>query len=985
MAFVPTPRQRAAIEAPLGPLLVVAGPGAGKTFCLIERIRYLTQDLGLAPERICAVTFTNKAAEEIAHRLELALGEGAHRVTRGTLHALCVTLLRQHGGVLRLRPGFGIADEEYQKLVLRRLGVDERRWGQLLGLFGRCRLRGCSLTEGDEVLLGRYRAWLAKRDLLDFDELILRAVELLQDHPGIAAEIAARWDYLLVDEFQDLNPRQYEIVRALAGPHRNVFAVGDDEQSIYAWAGADPEVLRRFARDFGIAEPIVLDENHRTPQEIFVLARRLLGSNPPLFAKAIRACQASGHEVVVRGFPTEREETAWLLADLVADREQSGLPWGDYALLYRRHDIGNALEGALAAAGIPCRLARGRALQDDGVVQFLIAALRLIQAPDDPLGVERLAALVLDPALMGQIRAARHPGEEFAAALKRFARSLPRGAPDRKAVWRTVYTVENLPGLAARHTDLVGLVEELLSRRVGPYRTPLEDRQEDLSDPMDLPAAKALAAELAGALHGRGRVWLPAMGGLEIALRGMLLEAGVTTADYLEPREHRGGAGRPGPGDLVLDASSGSASAGLPFALVVFKALQLVHAARAGQSFRAFVAFDLETTGLDVEQCEIVEIAAVRVQDGVIVDEFHSLVRPRVAVHPEAVRRHGYSEADLAEQPRFEEVWPRFRAFVGGDVLVAHNGHGFDVPVLLRMAAGLGGAGGLTFFDTLPLARAVEPGSARLEALAERFGVPLPRAHHALDDARALAGVTLELERRRAVIGRKTCLANLLDYLALGLALEGRERFTEEAAMIFEAARGYALGRYSECLTYYEQERGFAPGPAPALAEVIERLGGAALLERIRADRRAADRYPSTLARLQPFLQASRAPTLDESIRRLLDRLALTTSEGVEADRHRVNLLTLHSTKGLEFSRVYIVGVEDRQLPGKRALEEQRSEEIEEARRLLYVGMTRARERLVLTHVEERNGWRWGGTAFLREMGIENRTRSAQARSASAG
>jgi DNA polymerase III epsilon subunit family exonuclease len=971
MGLVPTPRQRAAIEAPLGPVLVVAGPGAGKTFCLIERIRYLTLELGLAPERICAVTFTNKAAEEIAHRLEQALGEAAHRVTRGTLHALCVSLLRQHGGVLRLRPGFGIADEEYQKLVLRRLGVDERRWGQLLGLFGRCRLRGYSLTEGDEALLGRYRAWLAKRDLLDFDELILRTAELLQDHPGVAGEIAARWDYLLVDEFQDLNPRQYEILRALAGPHRNVFAVGDDEQSIYAWAGADPEVLRRFARDFGIGEPIVLDENHRTPEEVFVLARRLLGSNPPLFAKAIRACRASGHEVVVRGFPTEREETAWLLADLAADRERSGLAWGDYAVLYRRHDIGNALEGALAAAGIPCRLARGRALQDDRVVQFLVAALRLIQAPDDPLGVERLAALVLDPALVGRIRAERRPGEEFAAALKRFARSLPRGAPERKGVWRTVYTVENLAGLAARHTDLASLVEEILSRRVGPYRTPLEDRQDDLSDPRDLPAANALAAELAGALHGRRRVWLPALGGVEIALRGMLLGAGVTTADYLGTREGRE-SGRPGAGDLVLDPWSGGGTGGLPLSLLVFKALQLVHAARAGQGFREFVAFDLETTGLDVEQCEIVEIAAVRVRDGAIVDEFHSLVRPRVPVHPEATRRHGYSEADLAEQPRFEQVWPRFRAFVGGDVLVAHNGHAFDVPVLRRMAAGLGGADGLTFFDTLPLARAVEPGSARLEALAERFGVPLARAHHALDDARALAGVTLELERRRAVIGRKTCLANLLDYLALGLALEGRERFTEEAAVIFGAARGYALSRSSECLTYYEQERGFAPGAAPALAEVIERLGGAALLERIRADRRAADRYPSTLTRLQPFLQAGRAPTLGESIRRFLDRLALTTSEGVEADRHRVNLLTLHSTKGLEFSRVYLIGVEDRQLPGKRALEEHRTEEIEEARRLLYVGMTRARERLVLTHVEERNGWRWGGTQFLREMGFDD-------------
>ncbi len=968
MNLAPTARQRQAIEAPLGPVLVVAGPGAGKTFCLIERIRYLIAELGLAPERICAVTFTNKAAEEIAHRLELALGDRAHQITRGTLHALCVALLRRHGAVLPVRPGFGIADEEYQRLVLRRLGVEERRWGQLLGLFGRYRLQGYPLTAGDEALFRRYRAWLQKRELLDFDELILRTADLLQAHPGVAAEIGAAWDYVLVDEFQDLSPRQYDIIQGLAARHRNVFAVGDDEQSIYAWAGADPEVLRRFARDFGIAAPIVLDENHRTPSEIFGLARRLLGANPPLFAKDIRARRSSGHAVQVRGFPDEGEEMRWLLADLAADRAASGLDWGEYALLYRRHEIGNALEGALVSAGIPCRLARGRAILDDPVVRFLAAALQLIQSPGDPLAVERLAELVLGRELVGRIRATRRPEEEFAAALSRYARGLPRAAPERKQVWRTVYTMENLAGLAARHEDLTSLVEELLSRRVGPYRTPLEDRQEELSDPLDLPAARALAAGLGGAMHGRRRVWLPSLGGVEIALRGMLLGAGITTADYLG-RPGASGPEMPRADDLILGNPPGGGEGGLPLSLLVFKALQLVHSGQTDQGLRAFVAFDLETTGLEVERCEIVELAAVRVRDGAIREEFHSLVWPRVPVHPEATQRHGYAEADLAGQPRFEEIWPRFRAFVGDEVLVAHNGHEFDVPVLFRMAAGLGGVDGLRFFDTLPLARALEPGSARLEALAERFGVPQPRPHHALDDARALVGVYLALERRRAIVGRKTCLANLLDYLALGLALEGAGRLDGEAATVFGAARGYALGRYSDCLSYYEQERAFAPGPAPDLAEVIERLGGQALLERIRAERRAADRYPSTLARLQPFLRASRAPTLGESIRRFLDRLALTTSEGVEAAPHRVNLLTRRSTKGLEFSRVYIVGVEDRQLPGKRALEEKRTGEIEEARRLLYVGMTRARDRLVLTHVEERNGWRWGGRSFWRKWG----------------
>jgi DNA polymerase III epsilon subunit family exonuclease len=694
------------------------------------------------------------------------------------------------------------------------------------------------------------------------------------------------------------------------------------------------------------------------------VARRLVGRNPALFEKEIRAPRASGQEVVVAGFANEKEEAQWLIADLRREREGTERPWGDFAILYRRHEVGNALESALVAAGIPCRLARGHALQDDPVVRFVLAALRLIVSPDDPVAIERFVELALgDANLMGRLRASAGGGGALLPAMQRQARGLPRGAPERRALWRTIYGLENLAGLAARHTELPDLVDEMLSRRVGPHQTPLEERQDELADPASLPEVVALAEDLSGAMHGRRQVWVNPASGLEIALRGMLFEAGITTVDYLaDGRE-------PGPGDLVLTPET---RPGPPYVLRLFKALQLVHSRQAGGGLTEFVAFDLETTGHDPDTCEIVEIAAVRVQDGVIVDELHSLIRPRVGVSLRAREVHGYDDADLADAPRFEAVWPRFRAFVGDSVLVAHNGYQFDVPVLLRLARGLEGAGDLTFFDTLPLARAVQTGNAKLESLADRFGISAGRSHHALDDARTLALVHGQLEQARRTIARKTTLSNLLDFLALGLALEGRERFDQEAERIFDPARFYALGPYSECLSYYEQERQFAPGPTLEPVELIARLGGQQLLERLRVERSARDRYPETLARLRPFLEAAQGGCLVERIGHFLERVALATSDGVETDRQRVNLLTLHSTKGLEFPGVYIVGVEDRQLPGKRVLEEQREDELEEARRLLYVGMTRARARLVLTHVAERNGWRWGGTMLLEEMGLSS-------------
>jgi superfamily I DNA/RNA helicase len=274
------------------------------------------------------------------------------------------------------------------------------------------------------------------------------------------------------------------------------------------------------------------------------------------------------------------------------------------------------------------------------------------------------------------------------------------------------------------------------------------------------------------------------------------------------------------------------------------------------------------------------------------------------------------------------------------------------------------------FFDTLLLARATVPGAAGLGALAQRFGIPGGRAHHALDDARTLVAVTGALQQRRAERSRKAALTNLLDYLGLALALEP-EASDEEAGLLRTIAGAYTLGRYSDCLEYYQQERERLHRPdLPDLEAVIMRLGGRQRLERLRAEPDLAERHPVSLARLDALIEGSEAPTLPESIDRFLERVALSTSEGVEAAPNRVNLLTLHATKGLEFSRVYVVGVEDAELL-RGPPHEHRRAEIEEARRLLYVGMTRAEDRLVLTRARRRGGVPTGGSRFLDEMRLQ--------------
>ena len=966
MEFDPLPQQRLAIEAPLGPLLVVAGPGAGKTFCLIARINHLITTLGIAPQRICAVTFTNRAAEEIGVRLTHTLRDRAEAITRGTIHALCLALLREHTEAAGLRKGFGVADELYQKVILGRLHVPLEQRGPLLNRFGRHRVQAYELTADDARLYREYTGWLAQRNMLDFDDLVTHAATLMRTRGDVADAIAARWDYLLVDEFQDVNAVQYDLLKRLAAPHGNFFAVGDDEQSIFTWTGADPYVLVRFSRDYEIDRPIVLDKNCRCSRQIFETARRVLAQNPQLFEKQLSAEQESAYEVGAFAFRDEEEEAAWLLEDILADRAASGLGWGDYAILYRRHKVGEYLEGRLVRAGIPCRLARGRSLVEDDVIKYVIAALRIVRDPSDPVALEAFARCVLSPHFLQEVMAATSassPADEFLATVRALARRRPAQHPDTKKLWRLVYQVENLRALSRSHRALLPLVDEILSQSVGPYRNALEERHDELSDPADNPEAVQLFERLEAAIAAERDIVIEPQGGLEIAVRGMLIAAGLR--------------------HVPTSTTSRTSPTSIASPLTLFKALQLLHAKELDTALERYVTFDLETTDKDVEVCGVVEVGAARVVKGEIVERFQSLVQPYRPITPAASAIHGYTDDDVRDARPFAEVWSEFRAFIGEDILIVHNGQQFDIPVLRRLAAGRDGVDSLVFYDTLPLVRSLSRDSAKLEDLALRFGIDAGRAHHALDDAVTLAQVYRELERQRGIRARKAVLLNLLDYLGLALALEPR---TEQQAgspkglpdgrkerdVLFKLAKFYTLGRYGDALAFYEMERErTGAAGTPSVDEVIHRLGGRALMTRLRAEPDPAQRYPAAVARLRALMDGDASATLSDSIDRLLERVALSTSDGIEVAPDRVNLLTLHSTKGLEFSRVYIVGVEDYQVPGYRESTEHRQAEIEEARRLLYVGMTRARERLVLTRVERRFGMDAGGSSFLEEMGLD--------------
>jgi len=960
---VPTPSQGSAIEAPPGPTLVLAGPGAGKTFCLIERVRHLIGSLNVDPGRICVFTFTNKAAGEIAERLT-ELGDASDRVKRGTIHSFCAELLREFGEAVEMQPGFGIADEDYQRSVLRRLRVPARRHKYLLNAFARYRFCGVTLEWPQRKVFEAYQRLTVGRNIADFDTLVLKAAQLLRID-AIAAQVRARWDEVLIDEFQDLNEIQYAIVRRLAMDHRHIFAVGDDEQSVYSWAGASPLVFQTFQDDFGPVALIQLADNHRCPRAVLETARKFIAQNETLFDN--RAPQRTAHEssfpVSALAFADEEAETNWLLQDLRRDRmEHDGaLDWGDIGIIYRKHKIGSVLESAFLNAGVPCCLAQGHALCDDDVVRYLIAALRVIANPRDEIQHELFYEAVLPSALFDTARAeAERDGRSLLRQLEHIARNSPGAHPDAKKIWRGHYALRNLEVLAQTHGSLQSLVEAILSEKVGTYRTVLEDHHDELSDPEAHEEVVTLAARIQEAIADGGSVWIPRMGGAEIPARRILLETGLRAV-------HVGGA--PPVGSLRITAAD---LPSLGFALGLFKTAQLMRSGGFAMSFSEdFTAIDLETTGNEVDVAEIVEVAAVRVRHGRVVEEFHSLVKPRVPITSGALKTHHISESVVAEAPYFEEVWEKLRTFCGSDVLVAHNGYTFDFPILRRMAAKLQGGRDLSVYDTLPLARTLHRTSASLSSLSRMYGVRLAQWHRALDDSRALAKLFPALCEDRLEFARKTALVNLLDHLGVAIALSDREQLCEEARKFIDFVQPYSLGRFSECLDIYTRERAECGDPdLPTVDELITLLGGHQRMEHLRAERTAQTRYPETMGRLRRLIEACERGELPASICAFLERAMLSQSDGAQPRPNRVNLLTMHSTKGLEFSRVYIVGVEDEQLipiPRDGLIDKL---ELEEARRLLYVGMTRTKDRLVLTRAKTRDGKGTGGHRFLDEIGI---------------
>ena len=468
------PEQRDAVTSTEGPLLVLAGAGSGKTRVITARIAYLIRQKRVPPDSILALTFTNKAAREMAGRVaRLSRSpKGARHGSAGdsqaplisTFHSFGVRLLRAHIDKLGYRANFTIFDSQDQQSVVRTL-MEEGEYDlgvlslkEVYFMLQNAKSRGVTVRElathvqdPFDLELGKlmeaYDHTLKRLNAIDFEDILILSLELCREHPQATGEFFARFRYVLVDEFQDTNRRQYEMVRALVAVHGNLCVVGDDDQSIYAWRGAEPGNILDFEQDFPGARVVRLEQNYRSTGTILSAANQVIRNNSNRREKTLRPTRGPGDLLEWLVGDDEREELEKVVTQLKLTRLREGSGYNDFAILYRSNHQSRLVEELLREEGIPYRILGGTRFFDRREVKDALAYLRLVHAPEDEVSLLRvinfprrgigrtsqmrlmdLAASAARPPLEIMAEAGRH--NEFsgapATAMERFAALISR-------------------------------------------------------------------------------------------------------------------------------------------------------------------------------------------------------------------------------------------------------------------------------------------------------------------------------------------------------------------------------------------------------------------------------------------------------------------------------------------------------------------------------------------------------------------------------
>ncbi|MBM3156643.1 MAG: AAA family ATPase [Chloroflexi bacterium] len=401
------PPQKEAVQTIEGPVLIVAGPGSGKTRVIAHRVAYLITVCGISPYRILAVTFTNKAAREMRERVYHLLGRTVEGLTLGTFHATCARILRMEAERAGISKDFLIYDDGDQvsllKRAIERIGLDPKQYppravGTAIsaaksGLLAPQEYRSHVGSYYEEVVhrvYERYQELLTEAGALDFDDLIMRTVQLFRNQPDVLAKYQSRYLHVMIDEFQDTNLAQYIISKQLAGKYRNICVVGDPDQSIYSWRQADLRHILDFERDYPDVKVILLEQNYRSTRTILKAADHVIAANQKRKKKKLWTENVEGVPITVAQTYNEQEEAHFVVSEV--EKLVSSRRWkaGDIAIMYRTNAQSRALEEEFVRYGFPYRLVGATRFYERREVKDVVAYLRLIHNPYDAMSLSRV-------------------------------------------------------------------------------------------------------------------------------------------------------------------------------------------------------------------------------------------------------------------------------------------------------------------------------------------------------------------------------------------------------------------------------------------------------------------------------------------------------------------------------------------------------------------------------------------------------------------
>ena len=821
-------KQREAVTHKNGPFLVIAGPGTGKTRVITHRIAYLIREHGIKAENILAITFTNKAAQEMQERVNTEIGEPhGSNIKVSTFHAFCVAVLRKHALRIGLSENFTIFDQELQDEILTEsvralnLNADDYPPWLLRNILsdakcksqnpvdavGTTEIHDAETVENLRSVLRGYQDKLTEYDALDFDDLLVKTVELFEQVPDVQQDYHQTIAHILVDEFHDVNMVQYHLLRLLcAPPEHNLMVVADEDQAIYSWRGSNAAYIQDFKSDYHPKE-FALDDHYRCSEKILRAAEEVISRNIERQKQhTLRTHKDAGRDIFHYTFDTPMGEACNLIKviqNLVTQRNYS---YRDIAIFYRTHRLANVLEEQLLREHIPFQRIQPTHSLAEGNSKGILAYLRFIQwqLPQDLEAAINFPETCIDDLTWVRLRwLAQREDVAFVELLKNIEAYPEDVGPLTRRNVREFWTqLERLSiEIEGERVDQIILkLFDTLERSRTPYRA---EELEVIEKQTELPNLVTAQDVLYSALTLGEPVQITASHGIDEYCAAHIIYQTLETylnhtpqLQLLPPEGDRPKSNENGVhllignfehiGESARDARTlliGTAEVANPdvlrleeegiHSITALKLCQRLVNRFETPNMTDMVVYDLETTGLNPKTAEIVEIAAHRLSAiGDEVERYYRLVRPPGGHIPQsATRIHGVDTETVKTSPGIEMVLPEFLGFIQNRILIGHNVAEYDNPILARdLRRYLKRDLSAPHYDTLATARRLFPRQrCSMSALAEKFEIQHGRLHSAMEDVRVNREIFKELIRIDAHKREAKSLPELLPFVGLGI------------------------------------------------------------------------------------------------------------------------------------------------------------------------------------------------------------------------